>query len=201
MEGTIKKTEYTATDSTAEILTAEYIARFRDVERFVACCRECPNFGRSWICPPLDDTIEEYLQSNKKVLLIATKISPAKQGLPLSESRRLILPERIRLERTLLAMEREYGGRAFTYAGSCLHCPEGSCTRPQGLPCRHPELARPSLEAAGFNLGATASELFGIEMKWSNDGLIPEYLTLVSGFFHNYDGINGVTQQRETHQY
>ena len=98
---------------------------------------------------------------------------------------RLIRPERMRHERQLLMLERRHGGRAFAYAGTCLHCPEGTCTRPSGEACRHPELVRPSLEACGFDLGRTVSELFGFELLWSRNGLIPQYLTLVSGFFHN----------------
>jgi hypothetical protein len=44
---------------------------------------------------------------------------------------------------------------------------------------------RPSLEACGFDIGRTTSELFGIELRWGSRGQMPEYLTLVCGFFHN----------------
>ena len=176
---------YTATDFVRSLTADEYITRFRDAEKFIAFCRQCPNFGNSWGCPPFSHDCEAHLRQFRNVMLIATKIVPAEQGLPLSESRTLILPERKRLERSLLALEKEYGGRSFAYVGSCLHCPEKSCTRPEGKPCRHPELVRPSLEAYGFDIGRTASELFDIELKWSADGMMPEYLTLVCGFFHN----------------
>lgn len=86
-------------------------------------------------------------------------------------------------------MERLYGGRSFAYVGTCLHCPEGSCTRPAGKPCRHPDKVRPSLEACGFDIARTTSELFGIDLKWGSEGRIPEYLTLVCGFFHNADSV------------
>ena len=46
---------------------------------------------------------------------------------------------------------------------------------------------RPSLEAFGFDISRTLSELFGIRLLWGKDGVIPEYLTLVCGFFHNCD--------------
>ncbi len=54
-----------------------------------------------------------------------------------------------------------------------------------GTPCRHPEKVRPSLEAFGFDIAKTLSELFNIELLWGKDGKLPEYLVLVSGFFHN----------------
>ena len=48
---------------------------------------------------------------------------------------------------------------------------------------------RPSLEACGFDVARTASELFGIEMKWGSGGRMPEYLTLVCGFFHDAESV------------
>ena len=179
---------YRAEDFSVTVSVADYIARFRDAERFEDCCRTCPNYGRSWGCPPFDFDVEEYLTRYSRALLIATKIVPEQGGLPIAEAKRLIHPERQRLERRLLEMERRYGGRSFAYVGSCLYCPDGTCTRPEGNPCRHPELVRPSLEACGFDIGRTTSELFGIELKWGADGKMPEYLTLVCGFFHDGDG-------------
>ena len=176
---------YRTEERTVSLPVADYVARFRDTERFEACCRACPAYGRSWACPPFDSDMEACLSGYETALLVAVKIFPEEPSLPLGESLRLIRPERMRHERQLLMLERRHGGRAFAYAGTCLHCPEGTCTRPSGEACRHPELVRPSLEACGFDLGRTVSELFGFELLWSRNGLIPQYLTLVSGFFHN----------------
>ena len=176
---------YTAEEFAVELPAAEYTARFHDAERIAAYCRRCPNYGRNWGCPPFaKDPAEEWLRYGT-ALLVAAKITPCEEGLPLAEAGRLLRPERIRLERRLLALERRYGGRAFSYVGSCLYCPEGTCTRPEGLPCRHPDRVRPSLEACGFDIGRTTSELFGIELKWGAEGKLPEYLTLVCGLFHD----------------
>lgn len=177
--------DYTARDYTASLPAADFIARFRDAERIAGYCRACPNYGRSWACPPFGFDLEEYLSGYATALIVATKITPAREGLPFSEAGRLIRPERVRHERLLLDMERRYGGRAFAYAGTCLYCPAGECARIAGKPCRHPEWVRPSLEACGFDLCRTTGELLGIPLRWSGDGLLPEYLTLVSGFFHN----------------
>lgn len=177
--------QYTAEDFTVSLSATDYIARFRDAERFIAYCRECRNYGRSWGCPPFDYDVKPMLLRYKTALLVATKIAPDDCTRPLSEAGLLIRPERQRLERRLLDLERQYGGRAFAYVGTCLYCPEGTCSRPEGNPCRHPELVRPSLEAYGFDIGRTTSELFGIELKWGKEGRLPEYLTLVCGFFHN----------------
>ena len=107
------------------------------------------------------------------------------KDIPIEYTQKLILPERIRIESELLDMERKYGGRSFAYIGKCLHCSDNECTRNCGTPCRHPEKVRPSLEAFGFDIAKTLSELFNIELLWGKDGKLPEYLVLVSGFFHN----------------
>lgn len=176
--------KYTAKDYTVSISVDEYIRRFRDAERFMQFCKECANYNKVWVCPPFKHDLEEELRKYGTVSLIATKIMPSSPDIPLSESHRFIRQERLRIEKQLLEMEREDGGRAFAFAGSCLYCPADTCTRCEGLPCRHPELVRPSLEAYGFDIGRTTSELFGIELLWSKNGFIPEYLTLVCGFFH-----------------
>jgi len=176
---------YRAEDFTTTIPVAEYIGRFRDAERFLGFCRSCRNYGRSWGCPPFDFDAGPVLRHYRTALLVATRITPERAGLPMSAAAGMIRQERIRLERRLLDMERRREGRAFSYVGTCLYCPGEDCTRPDGLPCRHPDLVRPSLEAFGFDIGRTVSELFGFDLRWSSDGRLPEYLTLVCGFFHN----------------
>ena len=88
--------------------------------------------------PAVRFDVDEYLAGYASALLVATKIVPETRGIPISESGRLIRPERLRLEARLLEMERLYGGRSFAYVGTCLHCPEGSCTRPAGNPAATP---------------------------------------------------------------
>lgn len=181
----MEQLSYHVEEFTRQVRVEEYVARCRDAERFEACCRECPNYGRSWCCPPFDFSVEERIGRYSDLLLVATKITPLEAGLPISSSRALIRPERVRLQRRLLELERECDGLSAAYVGSCLYCPEGSCTRPDGEPCLHPELVRPSLEAYGFDMGRTTEELFSMEMRWGRDGLMPEYLILVCGLFHN----------------
>lgn len=180
---------YQAEDYTRSITVADYIAHYRDAERFAACCRECGNYNRSWCCPPFDFDVGQRLRKYENLLLVATVITPTQKELPLSESRALIRPERIRLDKQLHLLEQKYDALAASYVGSCLYCPEGSCTRSSGGVCRHPELVRPSLEAYGFDIGRTTKELFGLELLWGRDGLMPERFVLVCGLFHNQEGV------------
>lgn len=70
---------------------------------------------------------------------------------------------------------------------------KGHAPGSEGRPCRYPDRIRPSLESLGFDIGKTASELLGIELKWSEPGSsgLPEYFTLVSGFFSSRPANDG----------
>ena len=176
---------YTIDEFTYEISVTEYLARFHKPCEVWGYCRACNNYGKQRGCPPFDFDVVERLSQYDKVLLVATKITPIAAGLPYQESEQFIRAERIRLERRLLDLERQYNGLASTYIGSCLHCSEDNCTRIFGKVCRHPECVRPSLEAYGFDITKTLSELFDIELKWGIDGSSPEYIVLVCGLFYN----------------
>ncbi len=181
---------YTVENFTSDITVEEYIAEFRDEPHFLELCKQCTNYGKSWGCPPFDFDTEAFLRQYKYAHLMATKIIPEDKDIPIEYTQKLILPERIRIESELLNMERKYGGRSFAYIGKCLHCHDSECTRNCGKPCRHPGKVRPSLEAFGFDITKTLSELFNIELLWGKDGKLPEYLVLVSGFFHNEYGLD-----------
>lgn len=177
----------------ATISMDDYIHRFRDAERVAGYCRECHNYGRHWGCPPFAYSVENELNSYHEVLLVAARIYPKAQHLPLEMGMRCLWPVRLELEKLVRSLETVLDGRAMGLAGQCSYCgaqPDNQhagrpCTKPKGLPCRHPEMVRPSLEAWGFDISKTAEQLLQIPILWSTDGLTPEYFTLVCGFFHN----------------
>ena len=102
--------KYIIENFTAGIGVDEYISRFRDEKRFVEFCRQCPNYGNSWGCPPFDFDTGEFLRQYKYAYLMATKIIPIEKGIPIDKSQELIRPERIRIEKELLELEHRYGG-------------------------------------------------------------------------------------------
>lgn len=177
--------EYTVENYIVDIDADDYMARFRDERRFLELCRQCPNFGCSWACPPLAPDVALVSGRYRYVRIIATKITPARTDMSVDRAMELIRPERIRLERYLLNMESRCDARAFSFGGKCLYCGDEPCARSSDRPCRHPDKVRPSLEAFGFDLGLTLRELFGIELLWGNDGMLPRYIVLVSALFHN----------------
>lgn len=164
---------------------AEYIRQFRDVGRFEGYCRTCTRYGTCWACPPFDFNTDKLLAEYGNILLFAVKVD-VPSGL--TDSAALLDSVRVAMDRRLLVKEAELSGRAF-FAGTCRLCgtgagdygKDGGCTRKAGLPRRHPEMVRPSLESFGFDIGKTTKELFGLELKWGNEGSLPEYYVLVGG--------------------
>jgi len=189
MKNNQSNNQYTAKDFFRNLSVEEYISKYRNADVFAKYCMECRNYGKSWGCPPFEFDVEERLRCYDKVLLVVTQIYPSDTDLSIDVSRELIRPERIRLERRLLELESKYTGLSAAYVGSCLYCPEGTCTRPDGKVCRHPECVRPSLEGYGFDIGKTTKELFDLELRWGSNGKIPEYLLLVCALFHNESSV------------
>ncbi len=172
-------------EATAIVDRATYVSQYRDVATFEACCRQCPNYGNRWGCPPFDhDTLGELMQY-ERVLLVGIKIAPRDRKLPMDRVYDIMRPELERANQRLIELEHQCHGMAFGFVGKCPHCGDEPCARRDGKPCRHPDVVRPSLEAYGFNVSLTASQLLGIDMLWSSDGTVPRYLTLVCGLFFN----------------
>ena len=166
-----------------EIGLEEYLSDYRDSETFMDCCKACGNFRKRWHCPPLAPEFEIDFGRYSFVKFAGYKIIPAGAGV-IADAHSLLTGPAKRLGNELLKLEHELDGRAMGLAqlDSCL-CPEG-CTRPSGLPCRHPELVRPALEAYGFDVCKTAREILGVELLWSRDGRLPEYLALVGAVMY-----------------
>lgn len=173
---------------TVTVEVADYSRRYRDIEQFLVYCRACPNYGHCWSCPPHDFAVETALDDYAKGVLIATQINVDEEMRQKAETAKdrqtfaegLIYDYRQVLDDMLLVMEQAIPGSRAFFAGSCHFCEQ--CTRGAGEPCRHPQRRRVSLEAIGFDLARTTSELFGIELQWGNDDL-PPYFTLVSALF------------------
>ena len=180
---------YTLSTREATLSADELIARYRDVERIRQYCLECPGYGTSWGCPPFDFDPASLTDGFKSVTVMGTMIEfdePTRSACSTAqESARVGREAMSQVWQSLLPrlyeMERETtGSRVFTFR--CVLCPEG-CTRPQGMPCRHPERLRHSLESVGFDIEAMTRDLLGIELEWSTNGSLAKHITLVTALF------------------
>ena len=182
---------YTLTHHIVSLPTSQYIQEFRNPEKFISFCRQCERYNRCWACPPFEFNTDEYLSGYQQTYIIGTKIAfdtATRDSCTTLEEHKTISLQTIEsvrkiIDPRLLTLEDEYSGSRAFYAGTCQLCPQNSCTRINGHPCLHPQEIRPSLESVGFDISKTTSELLHIELQWSNDAHLPEYLTLVSGLF------------------
>lgn len=169
----------------ATIGVADYIATYHDPERVLGYCRQCPNFGQVWCCPPFDFEVKAYLSGYTTARIFATKIElphrPCDIDTPALATRALDAAWAIELPRLYELESSTPGSRIFT--GRCRLCRPASCTRAQGQPCRHSHKMRHSLEALGFDLERTSRELLGITLQWGAEGKPPPYLTLITAIF------------------
>lgn len=182
---------YKIRHTTAKIEVKNYISNYRDTVRFIEYCKKCNRYNTCWSCPPFDFDEDKYISDLDTAYIIGTQILIEKhiitenKGLNRCETVLYEIIDKVRLEldKTLLDIETKYPASRVFFAGTCRNCMLECCTRAKGNPCINPHTVRPSLEALGFDISKTSSELLNIEMKWSVDGDLPEYLTLVSGFF------------------
>ena len=74
---------YEAQQVEAIVERERYVREFRDVATFEACCRECPNYGARWGCPPFDhDTLNDLLPY-EKAMIVGVKLTPRDQRMPM----------------------------------------------------------------------------------------------------------------------
>lgn len=182
--------DYSITRKEVTVDAADFIRRYRDVQRIAALCGQCPSHGNSWGCPPFDFDPVTVSDGFSTVTLMGTTIGfddatiSSCQGTK-AKSRQVASRAMEEVWQSLLPelMEKERqspGSRVFTFR--CRLCPEG-CTRPEGKPCRHPDRLRYSLEAVGFDVSAAAHDLLGIGLEWSSDGSLPRHITLITALF------------------
>lgn len=172
----------------------EYVKDYRDTDKFILFCKQCNKYGTCWACPPYDFNTDNYILKYDKAYIIGTKITLSDcMGIECGveknrlTAKRIITDVRKILDSQLLKLEKEVSDSMAFFAGTCYVCEPEDCTRTTGNVCRYPDKMRHSLESFGFDIGKTTENLLGIELKWSIDGSLPEYLTLVSGLLTNSD--------------
>ena len=167
--------DYAISHHTVFMPAGEYIRKYRDEDKFIVFCRRCNRYDRCWACPPYDFDISARIGKYKYICITGTQIVPDPSSVPTIPAGTekevvigLLTEVRLQLDSWLRWLETEYPGSLACYAGTCHLCPDDTCTRITGQPCRHPHLIRHSLESFGFDLGRTAEELLHIPLVWSD---------------------------------
>ena len=151
-------------------------------DKCLAACKNCLNYGKLWTCPPFVDSV---LSNFGKIDVLVCRI-PTEQDLSVEKNLEyLYLPVKSKIHEVLIEHERAIDGLALSFAGTCDFCNGEPCSRLIGRPCRHPELARRSLEGIGFDVEMILNLYFDVSIEWADDGVPPEYLTFVAALVHN----------------
>ncbi len=148
----------------------------------------CPNYGRNLMCPPNTITPAEFAEALAKydaAIIVQFDVEPDGamlekiKGTPLTEledhaayKEVLSGPSKSMME-ALANLEQEAGRMGYRFAaalaaGPCTLC--DTCAGPTG-PCRHPFSARPSMEAVGIDVIATADKA-GVPIKYPAEGKV-----------------------------
>ncbi|HOX32094.1 MAG TPA: DUF2284 domain-containing protein [Spirochaetales bacterium] len=142
----------------------------------------CSHYGRSFMCPPLCPSPEQFaagLARYRMGLLVQAPVlrasgggsEPLASGDPATGSERgNAMRESMRgFSALMTSLEREALGLGYSFAlalagGTCALCEECAALVP-GAACRHPFEARPSMEAVGIDVAATAKAA-GVELRF-----------------------------------
>lgn len=126
-------------------------------------CRECPQYGSSWACPPAVGTVEECRErclGYPHALMLVTMAEAA----DIADLRATLATRGPHEEVTRQAAGflREQGVEPYVLSTeSCAICPQ--CTYPD-RPCRHPDRMYPCVESHGILILDT-TERFGLPFQ------------------------------------
>ena len=135
-----------------------------DPRSHLKCRFGCHRWGKYWTCPPNMGISREMFMESFEKYSVALVIKTADQKLGQDVS---------------VAIEKEAflsHGAAFAFAlALCVKCDE--CAYPD--PCLYPDLARPSMDAYGVDIGKTLEPL-NFNIEFSKDGeLLPAWYSMV----------------------
>ncbi len=168
-----------------EVEISDYVENCVDVEYFLGCCSKCPNYGKTWSCPPYDFNPLDYWNQFKTFYIVAKKIATPSDMLEKTYE----LDDIIRLGGQLtheanlayldeIAILKEQYPEAKTLSsGPCTTCGMDNCARKFNQPCRFPDKMDYSIESLGGNVEAVLKRYFDEAIYWGKDGhLAPSYI-------------------------
>ena len=178
---------YATTRRYARIRAVDYVERYVDVPRMLGYCEQCPIYGKAWSCPPFDFDPLKVWASFEWFEIDAVQIEFADEELAKQRTptqiqaavRRAIDREKRLAARAHRRRARPSSRSLAVSAGACELCEP--CTRVQGLPCTHPDLMLHSIEALGGDVVASAEELCGLPVAWSDGARMPASVLVVTG--------------------
>ncbi len=105
---------------TGSIELSLFRQKYQDTEKFMAYCRECPNYGEFWSCPPLSFDADAFLAPYTWANLLCAQIHPDKETIRAANTAEkikaagwdIVSKAKARIERKLRAIETRMSGRS-----------------------------------------------------------------------------------------
>lgn len=174
---------------TADVDVLEYVKKYVNFDEVSKLCiEEQETLGYNWNYPPFEFDVEDVWNSYNKLKIIAFKIDFSVEELEHTFDEReleFILKRfermKVKLMNEIYMLESEDALGLFL--GKCNLCMR--CTREFNMPCKMPFKMRYSLESLGAYVDKTVEDLFGFEIKYAENGKLPEYLIFVGGLLYD----------------
>ncbi len=174
---------------TADVDVSEFVeeyVNFGEVSKL--CIEEQETLGYNWNYPPFEFDVNDVWDSYNKLKIIAFKIDfsaeeldhtfePKELEFVLKRFERM----KVKLMNEIYMMESEDALGLFL--GKCNLCMR--CTREFNMPCKMPFKMRYSLESLGAYVDRAVEDLFGFDIKYAQNGKLPEYLMFVGGLLYD----------------
>lgn len=136
---------------------SDFVEKYIDIDRFLACCKECPNYGNKYTCPPHDFDVLQFWLSFSELEVSAVTI-PGTHDYEQAET--LLMDELLEEE-------------AWQPGSLCLSAGNAGNVETSRM--------RYSIESLGGNVSKLCKDLLGISLEWGKGGEPPEHITLVVG--------------------
>ncbi|HKK96243.1 MAG TPA: DUF2284 domain-containing protein [Anaerovoracaceae bacterium] len=151
-----------------------------DFNRINGYCKECPNYGNLWSCPPFDFDVNVVFNGRSHIKINAWVFNT--EELKDSEIEHLNSNTVYEMNYLVLEEEKKTPGSFAFYADSCDICGDGYCSRLSNMPCLHLNKMRYTLEAFGVDVLTLLEDLFDLKLVWADEGKkYPNQIVRVTG--------------------
>jgi len=185
--GSIRNLKYEV--FTTEVPMNEFIENCTDIEYFEKCCSVCPNYGKTWSCPPYNFNPLDFWREYKTFLIYAIKVTTPAELLESKYSvddlakigGEIIKEAHKRIDAEMNLMKEDFPDSKILGGGSCRICGENKCARRFGSPCRFPNKMKYSIESLGGNVETVLKKYFDQQICWGKDEHLAPYYMAVGG--------------------
>lgn len=162
------------------------LLEYEDKEKFALLCRDCPDYEKSWSCPPYSPPYSRYAQKYAHGLLVLF-FSPLDQFQHIEKNE--IMREsntvlRLSLEKSMRRLEKAHQGWMLS-SGICRLCHHCTC-RDKSSTCRRPQEMRYSMESLGLNVTKISESFLDHPLLWNTDGSLPVYCSAIAYLLTNH---------------